>query len=228
MTQILDFLESSPLLHTIDIMDSIPNSSDAPPERIVTPGHLKTLTITTDTVNCIFKHFRIPVGASLKVIAHPGVEEFPLLEYLRGISPNIENLSCITAINLLFGPYAKYAKLSGPSGSLCLCGWWGNPTIPSIAMDDRILRALSPRILSTTERLTFSDCKHPEQADVEEWPIFRTLLSTNILQTLVLSRCDNQLFISALNPGKNSSEVVLCPSLKKLILFVELWVSPIA
>ena len=222
VTQILNFLESSPLPHTIDITDSIPNSSDAPPERIVTLGHLKTLPITTDTVHCILKHFRIPVGASLTVTAHFRVEEFPLL-YLRGTSPNIENLSCITAINFLFGPYAKCAKLSGPSGSLCLRGWWGNPTIPSTAMDDQILRALGPRILLTTERLTISDCQHPELADVEEWPIFRTLLSVNNLRTLVLSRCDNQLFISALNPGKNSSEVVLCPSLKKLILFVELW-----
>ena len=35
VTQILDFLESSPLLHKIGIVDSIPDSSDAPPERIV-------------------------------------------------------------------------------------------------------------------------------------------------------------------------------------------------
>ena len=110
------------------------------------------------------------------MIAHPGVEEFPLLKYLRGTSPNIENLSCITAINFLFGPYAKYAKLSGPSGSLRISGWRGNPAIPSTAMDDQILRALGPRILSTTKRLTISDCKHPELADVEEWPIFRTLV----------------------------------------------------
>ena len=223
ITQILDFLESSPLLHTIDFTNSIPGSSDAPSERIVHLPHLETLTISSDVVHYIFNYLHIPVGASLIVCTALRGSTFPLLEHLSGTSPNIENLSHITAVNLRFGSDGKYGTLSGPSGTFSLRGWWKSLTTPPTIMDDRILRSLGPRILSTTERLTISDCMHQHPADVEEWPIFRTLLSTNNLQTLVLSWCNSQPFISALNPGKNLSGVMLCPNLKELILFVESW-----
>lgn len=40
ITQLLDFFESAPILHTIELEGSIPTSSDALPERIVSPtGH---------------------------------------------------------------------------------------------------------------------------------------------------------------------------------------------
>ena len=150
MNQILDFLESSPLLHTIELEHSIPNSSGAPPERIITLGHLKTLKITAHTVHRIVEHLHIPVGASVGVWARFTGEAFQLLEYLWGTSPNIKNLSYISAVNLCFTSSTKHAKLSGPSGSFCLSGHWENPATLSTTMDYRILRALGPRILSTT------------------------------------------------------------------------------
>ena len=223
VTQILDFLESSPLLQKIGIVDSIPDSSDAPPERIVPLRHVETLSITADTANYIFKHLRIPFGASLRIWAAFRGEASPLLEYFRGTSPNTGNLSCITAANFCFEPNVKRAKLSGPSGSFCLSGWWDSLTIPSTTMDDRIIHSVGPRILSTTERLMISDYLRHDITNIEQWPIFQTLLSTKNLQTLVLSRCENRLFISALNPEKNSSGIVLCPGLKKFTLFVESW-----
>ena len=72
VTQILDFLESAPLLHTIDIKGLISISFDALPERIVTLGHLHTLIINADSVYCIFKHLHIPVGASVRMWARAG------------------------------------------------------------------------------------------------------------------------------------------------------------
>ena len=222
MTQILDFLESAPLLH-IEIMGSIPSSCDALPQRIVTLRHLETLEITADRIHCIVKHLRIPVGASVKVWAKFRGEAFPLLEYLWGTSPNIKNISHTSAVNLSFGFNQRRAKLSGPSGSLCLSGHWENQVTPSTTLDYRILRALGPRILSTTERLTISYYDLPDLANIEECLVFQTLRSMNNLQSLALSRGNDQPFIFALNPAKNSSEAVLCPSLKKLNLFRGPW-----
>lgn len=41
------------------------------------------------------------------------------------------------------------------------------------------------------------------------------------LRTLVLTKCYDLPFILALNPGANSSEVVPCPNLEDLVLYVE-------
>ena len=73
------------------------------------------------------------------------------------------------------------------------------------------------------QRLTVSYYAHRNLANVEECLVFQTLRSMNNLQSLVLSQCNNQPFIFALNPEKNSSEAVLCPNLKKLILFRGSW-----
>ena len=168
----------------------------------------------------ISKHLRIPAGVSFSVSAAFRNEAFPLLEYLRGTSPNIENLAHITTIDLSFNPDGKCAALSGPSGSFSLSCWRENPAISSITIDSHFFRSISPRILSTTERITIFDYVHPVPVDVEEWPIFKTLLSTNNLHTLGLYRCNDKPFIFALDPGKNSFKIVLCPSLKELIITV--------
>ena len=223
VTQSLNFLKSAPLLHTINIGDSIPNSSDSPSERIVTLGHLKALDITTDMAHQICKHLRIPAGVSFSVSAPIRNEAFPPLELLRGTSPNIENLSHITTIDLCFESDGKLAALSGPSGSFRLSCWRENPAISSTTIDNHFFRSISPRILSTTERLTISDHVHPDPTDVEAWPTFQTLLSTNNPHTLALYRCNDKPFIFALDPGKNSFEIVLCPSSKELILSVHPW-----
>ena len=223
VTQILDFLESAPLLHTIDIKGLISTPFDALPERIVTLGHLHTLIINADSVYCIFKHLHIPVGASVRMWATFTGEALPLLEYLRGTSPNTKNLSHISAVNLCFGSKNKHVKLSGPSGSLCVSGHRKNPATPSTTTDRGILRALSPHILSTTEQLTVSYYAHRDLANIEECLVSQTLRSMNNLQSFALTQCDSQPFIFALNPEKNSSEAVLCPNLKKLVLCGRSW-----
>jgi hypothetical protein len=69
VTQLLDFFESAPLLHTVELDGSIPDSSDAPPERTVPLPHLNTLTIsgdqTTSAPSILLNHLHIPTGASL-------------------------------------------------------------------------------------------------------------------------------------------------------------------
>ena len=223
VSQILDFLESSPLLETVEIGDSIPETSDAPPGRIVPLGNLKTLIITADPVHSILKHLDIPAGALLKVWASFGGDQSPLLEYLPEASPNLKNLSYITMTNLCFYPEAKCARLSGPSGGLRLFAPWEDEAIPSSMMDNRILRSLGPSTLSTTQRLTILNYTPRNPANDEECPVFRALSSANDLQTLILSECNNKPFIFALNPDKNPSKLVLCPNLKKIEFYARSW-----
>lgn len=73
LTQLLDFFESALCLRHIYIRDSIPNSSDAPIERIVLLRHLEDLYITAQPAHSILlDHLFIRDGASLR------------LEYYRG------------------------------------------------------------------------------------------------------------------------------------------------
>ena len=119
MTQILDFFESAPLLHTVFLRYSMPNSSGPPPRRIVPLRHLKFFTIETRQPHIILlRHIHIPAGASLiSRFSFPG-QESPPLDYLPGRSPNFSNLIHITTVHLSFVPYHNLARLSGPSGSL--------------------------------------------------------------------------------------------------------------
>ena len=225
VTQFLDFFESAPLLHTIDINDSIPESSDAPPERIVSLCHLKSLVFIADLdpMHSILRHLNIPVGASLMVWTRISGEESPLPDYFPETSPNIKNLSHVTAVNLCFHNEYKCAQLAGPSGSFRFHVPWGDQTTPSFIVDHRILRSIIPRILSKTHRLTISGYLHPGPANVDECPIFQALSSTNGLRTLMLVECKTQPFILALNPEKNGSKLVLCPNLEEIILYASSW-----
>jgi hypothetical protein len=89
-TQLLDYFESAPFLHTISLTDSILSVSDAPHERTAPLRHL---------------------------VFTSGAEVCPLLDYLPGGSPNLENLAHITAVNLCFSWLQRSVRLSGSSGS---------------------------------------------------------------------------------------------------------------
>ena len=66
VTQLLDLLESSPLLHTVKLFGSIPDSSNAPPQRTVLLPHLNDLVVHADQPHSIvLNHLRIPMGASI-------------------------------------------------------------------------------------------------------------------------------------------------------------------
>ena len=224
--RLLDFFESAPLLNTIHILDSIPNSSDAPPERIVPLHHLNALTITADRVLSLLNHLCIPTGTSLWLWTVFSGQASPLLDYLPETSPNIRNLSLITAVNLGFYPENKGVQLIGPGRSLSLYARWKNRTVPSSTMDNIILRSLGPRILSTTQLLTILRYIHGHPASTDNHPVFQTLSSINDLQTLTLSRCENQSFVLALNPDKNRSKLLLCPTSRSSFLMPSCGVTP--
>ena len=220
VTQLLDFFESAPLLHTISLMDSIPKASDAPPERIVPLRHLTTLTILADSPHYVLlNHLSIPTGVSLTLVFSYDGEESPLLGYLPERSPNLGNLTHITAVNLCFRWLQKFIRLSGPSGSLRLLADTIDERTESSTVDPRILHSLGPSILSTTQKLTMSEYECPNRDEDEECPVFRVLSSANGLRTLTLIQCNNLPFIQALDPKENPSELMLCPNLEKFVIY---------
>ena len=221
VTRLLDLFESTPLLHTIDIEDQIPASSDASPARVVPLPCLNSLIATTDSPpSILLNHLSIPTGASLELWA-PLDDESPLRDYLPETSPNLKNLSHITMINLRFDIVEKFALPSGPSGRLRLLDHQEDEEEAPYTMDYRTLLSLSPHILSTTERLTISEYRHSNSVRMVECPVFQTLSCTKNLRTFVLSECDNEHFIFSLDPEMNASGFVLCPRLQELALCVD-------
>ena len=219
VTRFLDFFESAPLLQVVETDNSIPNSSDAPHGRMVPLRHLKSLTIGADPAHSvILNHLYIPTGTSMLLWTRFGGREFPLLDYLPEKSPNFKNLSHITTVNLCFERHSKFAQVSGPSGSLRLAASWDDQGIPSSDMDHLILRSLRSPTFSSIRRLAVSGY-HPILAGVTEYPVFQTLSTMNNLQTLILSQGNELPFITALDPGKHPSGLVLCPNLRELALY---------
>ena len=223
VTQLLNFFESAPLLHTIRLEVSTQRSSDAPPQRIVPLSHLKVLTIRADPPHStLLRHLHIPIGASLISKFHFSGEESPLLEYLPERSPNFSNLSHITAINLLFDHDRKLARFGGPSGSVCVFAKLEERMTPLYPLDRRILRSIGRPTLSTIQRLAISKYRDPRRSGTEECPVLQALSSTHNLRTLTLIDCNDQPFILALNPRKNPSNLIFCSNLRELVLYTRL------
>jgi len=222
INRLLDFFENAPLLCTITLEDSIPKSSDAPSGRMVSLPHLHMFAITANPAHSILlNHLCIPIGVSLILEFHFGGGESPLREYLPETTVNLGNLTHITAINLHLGSTQKFVRMKGPSGELRVHAHWEDKTITPYTMDRRILRSLDPSILLSASRLAVSRYKHLRPAEVEKCPVFRTLSSMNNLHTLVLTKCNNLPFILALNPNEAPSNVVLCPNLEELVLYIK-------
>ena len=221
VTQVLDFFESTPLLQQVYFVNPMPDSSDAPPGRIVPLRHLKTLNLSINQPpSILLNHLHIPTGVALMLRDRVQDEEPSPLDYLPDKSPNCENLSHITMVNLHLERDTKSMLLAGPSGSLRLAGRLRDPEALSAAMvDHRILRSIGPPRLPTIQRLTITRYTHAPQAGVEECPVFQTLSSLDTLRALVLSDCNNLAFILALNPEKNASALVPCPNLEELVIY---------
>jgi len=222
VTRLLDFFENAPLLREIMLEYTIPGSSDAPPGRIVPLPHLYILAITAVQPHSILlNHLSIPSGASLILGLSFSGEQSPLRDYLPETTANLRNLSRITAINLHFGPTEKFVRMKGPNEGLCVLAGWEDETISPYTVDRRILHSLHKPILLTTQSLVVSRYQHPRPGRVGGCPMFQVLSSMNNLRTLILIDCHNLPFILTLNPEKNPSELVVCPNLEELVIYVK-------
>ena len=224
-TQLLDFLKYAPHLRHIHFHDSIPNSSNAPAERVVSLPHLKELSIVAQPAHSILlNHLSIPAGASLRLeFTFSGVES-PIPLYLPKPPDNLNNISHVNAVNLCFGSEQRSVRLNGPSGELYMLGNWASEADLPSAGTGRFLRSVLNRFdISRSKWLAITRCQYKPRATIPltEWEPYLFLHSMEELHTLVLSRCHNLHFISTLNPNKNPDKIVLCPKLEEITLYIK-------
>ena len=222
VTQLLNFFEHAPLLRKIQLWGAFPNSSNAPPGRIVPLPHLKFLTIVAQPAHTILlDHLSIPAGASLKQKFDFSDDKSPIPTYLPKTFTNLENLSHITSVNLSLNS-GVLLRLDGPSGTLYVYGnWVGGGACSPPAVGRRALRSLALLPISTMERLTITRCNAAPPNKVEKSSVYTTLLLAKNLRTLALIDCFNPPIISALNPKQNRSRIAVCPELEELVLYIQ-------
>jgi len=220
VTRLLDVFERAPLLRKILLRNAFPNSSDAPPERMVSLHHLEFLKIVAQPVHSILlNHLLFPIDLSLSQCFNFSDGKSPIPTYIPKILKNVGNISPITSINLSFDP-GMFLRIDGPSLSHHMLGSWdGADPSPSI-LDARVLRSLNLFRISAVERLAITEYSTPPPAKTERSPVYLTLLLMNNLRTLILTNCLNLPFVFALNPNQNPSRTVVCPKLEELVLYI--------
>ena len=220
VTQLLDLFLRAPLLREIKLGESLPSSSDAPTERVVSLPHLRLLRIYTKSMHStLLNHLHIPTGALMTLEFWFGGESSPIPYFLPRSIDNLNNISHITSINLDFRSGVAM-RLKGPSGGLYMFGTWDDANSARNILDCRILRSLKKFHISTTERLAIAQCDAPVRSKTENSGAYQTLHLMNNLRTLVLTDCLNHSFIFALNPDRNASNMVVCPELEEVVLHI--------
>ena len=221
LTQLLDFFESAPHLHHIKLHGSIPTSSNAPFERVISLPSLQELSITAQAPHsALLGHLYIPAGASLRLEFTFSGWEPPISSHLPESLDNLNNISHITAVNLNFGSGQRSMRLDGPSGELYIIGNWIREDEQPNAGTTRLLQSLAKFDISRSQWLAITLCRYHPHTPVTGWTLYRTLRSMKGLHTLTLTRCNNLSFILTLNPDKNPDKTVLCPKLKEIILHI--------
>ena len=222
ITEPLDFFEGACHLREITLHYSIPTSSNAPPDRVVSLPWLKTLSIAMELANSILlDHLCIPVGASLTLDFDFDGDESPLLGCLPTSHGNLKNVLSLISVSLCLDDYEKHVRLDGPSGGLYMLGDWTNQDEDSlIHLNSQIVRSLTRFDLSGVQRLASTKYGPPIIAQIDNSTPHYILLCTGDLRTLTLNQCNNLPFIVALNPDRNPSTRTLCPKLEELFLYV--------
>ena len=224
LTRLLNFFESAPRIRYILLYSSVPGTSDAPAERVVSLPHLKKLEIISEPAHStLLNHLSIPAGASLTLRFSLSDEESPISSYLPKSSDGLLNLSHITAVNLSFGSDRRSLRLNGPSGELRVLENWPRGRDETHAGTSPFLRSLSRFDLSRNRWLAIQRCgvEPHSTSSIAGCPVYQALNSLEDLYSLTLVQCENLSFIRALNPSTNPSTIVLCPELKEITLYIE-------
>jgi hypothetical protein len=217
VTQLLDFFEGAPILRNIKLSHAFPDTSDAPPGRIVSLLHLKVLDIAAQPVHSILlDHLSIPMGASLISKFNYSDKKSPIPIYLPSTSTNLGNLSHIASINLCFDG-GMSLRLEGPSGGLHMYGHWvGVAASPTVG----VLHSLNHFDISVTGRLTITQYGTSPPLEIKKSRVYQTLRLMNSLRALTLTDCLNLSFIFTLNPNRNLSKPIVCPKLEEVALYI--------
>jgi len=224
MTQLLDFLESAPHLRYVKLHNSIPNPHGPLAEKVVSLPRLKELSIITEQPRSVLLgHISIPVDALLRLeFIFSGLES-PIPSYLPNPTSNLRNLSHTTAMNLCFGSGQRSLRLNGPSGELYMLGNWKRGGSKPYSGTGRFLYSLDRFDVSKTRWLAITSCDYRPGSllPMEMWCLYKVLRPMEDLRTLTLARCNNLNFISILNPDKTPSNIVVCPKLGEIVLYIE-------
>lgn len=225
ITQLLDFFANSPLLGKVELR-YLPDSSNAPPGRVLSLPRLESLTIVTDQTSpsALLNHLSIPTGASLHLEFDSAVED-SLRKFLPKTSKHLHNVFFITSVYLYFKVSGVHIQLTGPSGELYVfskrrSGWSESQRVSS---DHRILQSLDYfDTLSKAQTLAVTTYGDPylEEEYMDLPPPHSILHIMKDLRTLFINRL-GQPFILDLNPDQNPSKLALCPKLENLILCVQ-------
>ena len=221
VTQLLDFFKRAPLLHEILLKYAFPDSSNAPPGRVVPLPNLKHLTITAPRLHTILmNHLLIPTGASITQTVCLFNAQSPIRSHLPRDLNNLEHLSNITSITLSFAPRVDL-QFEGPSGAHRIFGdWFGRSRFPT-SLGCWVLQSLDALSISAVEMLQLEHWQSTiSSTAAEKSPIHSTFCQMDNLRTLVLIACLNCPFFRTLNPKKNASGTVMCPRLEGLVVYL--------
>jgi len=206
MRQLLDFFESSPHLHEVELSFTTP-THDTEDGRLVSLAHLKSMYIDGGPSSDLLGHLLIPAGARLT--AEVELPEPPIEDHPRFLD-NLRNLPGFTAVQLNCGQYPRM-EFRGPNGEVIM--ELGNETTP----DDGtrlVLGSLALFDTSETKQLEIDPTGHPSS-----YPPHHTLLLMKNLHTLKLHRCGSpHIFIHALDPSKSPEGVMVCPRLEEFVI----------
>ena len=208
VNQLLDFFESAPHLRHINLYSATPSPA-AQHGRLVTLACLERMEITDcRPVSLLLDHLSIPVGASLTT--RGDLISSLIGDLLPRSLENLRNFSNFTTIQLSVVEPNPRMKFSGPNGRVNII--FTNPGFDGTHL---ALGSLAQLDTSNTENLVIEEGK-PRSS---RGPLYQALLPMTDLRTLTLSGCRSpHIFAQALQPGMNSSEVVVCPKLEELIL----------
>ena len=219
MTRLLSIFEHASLLRQIRLADSLPDSSDAPDERVVPLPHLELLrTHGRPAPSILLNHLHIPAGAFL-ILEFGFSGGSPLPGSLPTPLDNLGNISHITSVNLNFKS-GMTMGLKGPSGALSVVGHWAAGGGPPPTLDHQILRSFNGFRTSTIENLMITQCVELDDPVTEGSSAGEAFSIMDNLRTLTLVDCGNLSFIRALDPNRNTSNTVVCPKLEELVLCI--------
>jgi len=201
-SQLLDFFEGAPNLRKVTLHFETPISGTQS-GRLVSLAHLKKMTIDGDPSCVLLNHLLIPVGARL--VTEVDLPSPPIKDHPPRFLDNLRNLPNFTTIEI-FAALVPSIQLIGPNGEVLMC-----PAEEDIPL---LLGFLALFDTTKTERLKIDFDDSPSG-----YPPYHTLLPMKDLRTLELYQCVSlRNFISDLDPSMNSSGVVICPKLEKLVI----------
>ena len=205
--QLLDFFESTPQLREADLQ-FIALASSGQNGRLVSLRCLKSLIIRGGQPTSLFlDHLLIPVGADLRTqleSPHPRIED-----HLPRSLDNLRNLHNFTQLHLHFDGCFSSVQFTGPNGEVHII------SVSSGANTTESVLEFFARFDTSTVKQLEIIYRYALSEDI----LFQALLPMKNLRALTISlRKILHPLIRALDPDRNSSNVLICPNLEELHL----------